>query len=314
MITISQLDFHGWKNTYRMANHLLELLVVTDIGPRVISLSLSGHKNLFYVDKDTLGKHGGNSWRLYGGHRFWHAPENSVRTCYPDNEPVKVEQVTNGLMLTGNTESSTGIQKKITIQVHPERAAVRLTHTLINHGLWPVPLAPWALSVMDVEGTAIIPIGPRCHHPEILLPVNTLSVWGYTRMADPRWTWGNEFILLRQDRLQEPQKIGLFNTQGWGAYSSENGTFIKYFGSDQDGYYPDRNTNFETWTNHQMLELESLGRFDLLQPKAQVSHTEHWVISEPVKQPENDEDVKKIILPIVQQNDDIHSIWNSELD
>ena len=65
--------------------------------------------------------------------------------------------------------------------------------------------APWALSVMDTGGTAIIPLPPRGSHEDNLLPANSMTFWAYTDMADPRWTWGEKYLLLRQDSAKPTQ-------------------------------------------------------------------------------------------------------------
>ena len=57
---------------------------------------------------------------------------------------------------------------------------VRVTHRLHNRGLWPVTLAPWALSAMAPGGTAILPLPPRGSHADNLLPVSHLVSWAYT--------------------------------------------------------------------------------------------------------------------------------------
>jgi len=58
----------------------LELVVTTDVGPRVVSLrSLAGKaRNLFLeFPADEKPYHG---FMLRGGHRLWHAPEDIVRS------------------------------------------------------------------------------------------------------------------------------------------------------------------------------------------------------------------------------------------
>src|SRR5581483_3541573 len=127
-------------------------------------------------------------WRIYGGHRLWHAPESQPRTYFPDNVPVKIEKNKNFTHLIQSTESTTGVQKEIDIYLHPSAAKARLVHRLRNTNLWPVELSPWVLSVMAQGGRAIIPLPERGTHPEFLLPTSTLTLWAFTDMRDPRWS------------------------------------------------------------------------------------------------------------------------------
>ena len=50
-------DFHGWPNTYRLSNGLIEARVVTDVGPRIIDLRVPGGANLFHI-REGAAEHG----------------------------------------------------------------------------------------------------------------------------------------------------------------------------------------------------------------------------------------------------------------
>ena len=49
-------DFHGWPNTYRLSNGLVEARVVTDVGPRIMDFHAAGGANLLYVRESEAGK------------------------------------------------------------------------------------------------------------------------------------------------------------------------------------------------------------------------------------------------------------------
>src|SRR5437899_4233208 len=88
-VKVEKIEYKGWRNCYRVSNGEVELIVTTDVGPRVIRFGFVGGQNLFKEFKAQLGKTGGEQWRSYGGHRLWHAPEAPTRTYFPDNVPVK---------------------------------------------------------------------------------------------------------------------------------------------------------------------------------------------------------------------------------
>ena len=83
------VDFGGWANSIRLSNGEIELVVTTDVGPRIIRLGFVGGQNLFHNYPSTLGRTGDPEWNNYGGHRLWHAPEVFPRTYTPDNVPVE---------------------------------------------------------------------------------------------------------------------------------------------------------------------------------------------------------------------------------
>ena len=183
----------------------------------------------------------------------------------------------------------------------PDKPEVKVKHTLINHNVWPIEAAPWGLSVMDLNGTAIVPFPPRGKHPESMTPTSVLSIWPYTDLSDPRWGLGFRFVLLKQDPENTvPQKIGIFNSEGWAAYANHNALFVKQTPLQYDGIYPDLGVNFELFTNEMILEVESLGPLELIPPKGKVDHFEYWTLYDNVPQPKNDEDVEKFILPLLK--------------
>ena len=297
---MEKVSYGGWDNCYRLANDQIELIVTSDVGPRIIRFGFIGRENMFKEFPEQLGITKSDKWLLFGGHRLWHAPE-AARTYYPDFEPVLVQEIENGLIVTQKPEPTTGIQKQMEIRMKPDSPEVQVKHILINHNVWTVETAPWCLSVMDVGGTAIVPLPPRGTHPEDLLPTSVLSIWPFTDMSDPRWVWGFRYLLLKQDpTMSLPQKIGVFDSDGWAAYANKNALFVKQTPIQFDGVYPDLGANFEVFTNDQILEVESLGPLEMIPPKGMIDHLESWTLFDNVPQPENEEDVEKYILPLLK--------------
>jgi hypothetical protein len=119
-------------------------------------------------------------------------------------------------------------------------------------------------------------------------------------MADPRWTWGDNYILLRQDpNASSPQKFGMSSSQGWAAYARHGHLFVKTFRHFPDKKYPDMNAVLEMFTNKNMLEVESLGPLTRLEPGAEVVHEEVWYLYDGVPMPRNDADVEQHVMPKV---------------
>lgn len=303
MPTLVKTEYAGWPNCYKLSNGRIELVITGDVGPRLIRFGFAGGDNMLYEDPAAAGLVGGDEWRLYGGHRLWHSPEHPVRTYFPDNAPVQVVESGDGIHITQSDETVNGIQKKIHLRMDDSAAQVQLVHTLTNTGPWPIKLSVWALSVMASGGTAIVPMPPRGQHPQDLLPTTQLAIWPYTDMADPRWTWGTRFVLLRQ-RNAAPQKVGMSVPGGWIAYANSGNLFVKRFGHLAGAEYPDLGSNVEVFTNSDMLEVETLGPLTELAPGSSLNHVEHWYLFDGVAAPENDADVDTNVLPVLAQ---IHS-------
>jgi len=304
-MAVERVAYGGWENCYRVSNGLVEAIATSDVGPRIIRFGFVNGENEFAEFQEQLGKVGGDEWRIYGGHRLWHAPEAKPRTYYPDNEPVEVKIHDDfTLELIQPIEKWTGIQKRIIVKMNPSEAQVTVTHILTNHNLWAIELAPWALSVMAKGGRAILPQPPFIPHEEKLLPARPIAQWHYTDMTDPRWTFGKRFIILRQDpNRSTPQKLGIANLDGWGAYANGDRLFLKRYRHIEGANYPDFGCSTEVFTNADMLELETLGPLTTLQPGESVEHVEHWFLFRGVTLGETEDEIASALEPILERTE-----------
>jgi hypothetical protein len=272
---------HGnFEGCLSIRNGAIELILATAFGPRVLYLG-SGQRNLLAeISPETQRKTTpyGDDWHIYGGHRLWYAPEHAERSYYPDNAPLQVEMTSDGARVVQPTESHSGLQKSITVALPDATARAVITHRIENRGGQVVELAPWALSAMAPGGVAIFPQVPFQPHPDALAPARPLVLWPFTQMRDPRWTWGDRYLLLRQDvQLASPQKVGLYDPAGYMAYALGDQLFIKCH-SPRAGAHADFGCNVETFTNELFLELETLGPLVQLSPGESVEHVEHWFV------------------------------------
>jgi len=232
-----------------------------------------------------MGKTGEKEWQIRGGHRLWVGPEDLTRTYAPDNGPVQNQEQTGGVRLTPAPDTAYGMQKEMIVQLEPCGSRVSILHRISNVGRGATELAPWALTVMAPGGIEIIPLPPKRLHPgppqnarspKDYAPSQLLSLWPFFDFKDPRWSFGSKYITLRQDASKGPTKIGLAHQLGWIGYLNGGTLFVKRFGFTEGKTYPDNGVNFETFTNEDMLEIESLGPMAKLAPGKAVEHTEHW--------------------------------------
>ncbi len=262
----------------KFASGEVELLITLDVGPRIISCRYND-RELFYHNPDDFSQRTG--WRLYGGHRLWHAPEAKPRTYHEDNFPASYSSNRGDVItLTTPADSASGIAKEISIAPLPvaEITAFCIEHRLTNRTPWPITLAPWAITVLAPGAQAIIPLGDYIPHTEQVLPVNQISLWGYTDLSDPRYTFVPGAVLLRQAD-GPPQKIGAFAPEGYAAAEINGCLFLKLFAVTPDLTYPDRGANVEVFTNNSFLELETLGALREINPEDWVTHTELWFLT-----------------------------------
>jgi hypothetical protein len=307
-MTIERVEYRDWEHCWKFSNGTAELIVLADVGPRVIWYGFCGSENQLHEVEGDAGETGSKEFRLYGGHRLWAAPE-IPRTYFPDNVPVTASREGDAVRFTApreNTSPGTGLQKVIEIEMAAEGSGVRLTHRITNHDAQPTELAVWTPTMMHAGGRAILPLPPRhAMDTDHFLPVGVFSVWSYTDFADPRWKLGTEFVQLEQSknpngRFRE-QMGGIFNSAGWGAHFRRETLFVKRAQVVAGGRYPDGGCNFELFTNPEFLEVETLGPLVRLKPGETAEHAEQWWLFGGVPDGEGDEWVRKAVLPCVEK-------------
>jgi len=300
-VKIEKTAYAGWPNCYRITNGEVEMIVTGDVGPRVIRYGFVGGQNLFKEFKDELGKSGESKWTPRGGHRLWAGPEDEKYSYALDNGPVNIQVRGPELEAIQPVEKETGIQKSMIVRLAPAGSSVEVIHRIRNTTWFALEIAPWALTMMAQGGQAIYGFPPRGKHPEALQPTNPLVVWAYTNFGDPRWKFTLEHFGLSQDpNNPEPQKTAFFNVHGWGAYLLKGEAFIKRYTADPSRTYPDMGVSFETFTNAEFLEMETIGPLAKLPAGATVEHVERWTLHKNIKLSGfSDAEINRAIKPLL---------------
>jgi hypothetical protein len=313
--TVETVAYQGWKNNLRLTNGDTELIVTLDVGPRVMSYKRAGGKNVFKEFAEQMGTSGEKTWVGRGGHRLWTAPEDLTRTYAPDNGPVKYEQLPakeDGVVrvrVTQAPDAPYGVQKEMDIELAPD-SRVHVVHRITNVGGKPTDLAPWALTMMAPGGTEIIPLPPKKPHPgaptnarspEDFGPNQHLTLWPYFDFKDPRWSLGSKYITLKQDAHRGPTKLGFLHQLRWVGYLNGGTLFVKRIAYQPHQHYPDGGCNYETFTNEEMLEMESLGPVVKLMPRDKAELVENWELHKDVADVHDEAGIEQHVLPLVKE-------------
>lgn len=282
---MDETTYEGWRCA-EIRSGDLHAYVTLDVGPRVIGLELGDSGNLFYVKPETRGQTGLSSYHGYGGHRLWTAPEITSRTYEPENGLVdtwtgEAQDENPTLRSNFGFRAATGpsmLEK--TLYLSPFSGGFEVAHQIQNLAPAQQETAPWAVTVMRPGGECIIPGHVTTPiQSAAKLPSRPLVLWPYTRMDDPRYTWGNDAVRLQQNPLIDgPTKFGAFVEKGIACYATDGFLFVKRFGADLRGQYPDFGANFEAFTRHDMLEVETLGHMRRLATGESAFHYESWFV------------------------------------
>lgn len=277
---MKKIQFLGFENCIRLTNGEVEVVVTTEVGPRIVAYNLVGGENVLGLHPENEVKTALGLWKPFGGHRLWIAPEHMPNSYAPDNEPVEYfyDAGRNSLRLIQKAEPVTETQKEISVSLDKTGTGITVRHRITNSGAETLELAAWALTIMRAGGEVLIPNEPFAPYgAETLLPVRNLTVWSYTDLNDSRWQFDREFIHLRVDAQKtEPQKIGVLNRQGWVKYQLEDVVFTKRFDVPETAVYPDLNSNVEIYAAGSFIEIESLAPLVRLAPGASTEHLERW--------------------------------------
>jgi hypothetical protein len=271
---------HAPEETVRLTNGIVDVEVSIGFGPRVLRYGRLGKRNVcgqapgLFTDT-ALGR-----WHPIGGHRLWVAPETIPGSYAPDMQPV--ECTVDGLRaeFTPLTDAA-GIQKVLSVSLDESGTRMVVTHGITNRTHWPVRVAPWAITIVDPSGTAVLPQPEYRPHSEQVLPVQPLVQWAYTDLTDSRWQIGRRLIRLTPDRAKpEPQKIGAASATGWCAVVYDGEAFIKQTSVVPGAQYPDLGCTIEFFTAGDYMEMETLAPLELLNPGAQAVHVEVWRLAD----------------------------------
>jgi hypothetical protein len=286
--SITRATFRGWQD-YSLANGLITLLVVPDIGGRAIQFELGTHP-YFFVNPELAGKilpreenERGHKWANYGGDKDWLAPQGfdtSDQWAGPPDYTIdgsryaaKVIKDTPdevALQLTSPPDERSGLIISRVYHVERGSTRVRLEHTMQNISVHNVR---WGFQEVTQSDT-LNPDDRQEPNPDIWMycPVNNRSHFtkGYLpqfgEVRHPAYHVRPDGLFALQSLYQVAQ-VGLDSDAGWLAVSngSTQHAFVERFRFVPGADYPD-NCTVEFWLNgpHRQIELADQTHEDLL--------------------------------------------------
>jgi hypothetical protein len=294
---MEEVKYINWENCVRLTNGTIDLIIPRNFGIRILHFSLSKDQNRFVVfPHGSDADHG--LWRLFGGHRFWTAPESHLSKT-PDNNPVQIEEVENGVKVKQTTDVESRLQKNLDVIFHPDRPQVTIRHYVQNNGSRDHKLAPWGITALIPGGLGILPLPRPPSERDVLTAHTRIALWPYSNLGLGQVSFDDQFVLLRSP-TQQPQKIGLPCEDGWCAYLHAGQLFIKIFHHDPEANYPDQGSSAEIYCDHQLIELETLGPLVDCPRGTVVEHIETWMLCDDVPVVHDLQAFREMVFPIVK--------------
>jgi len=261
----------------------VRLMATTSVGPRVLGLLTEDGRNHFAELPDmTLPCPGSDAIHLRGGHRLWAAPEDPRVTYRPDDDPVTVEEIVDGVKLSTRPDPVAGTSREIDIRVTgPER--LTFDYRVINQTERPQRLAAWAITMMAPLGRAWLPVLTEPFDPGGFQGQRNIVLWSYARNDDPRFVLHEDAIEVRAGALadhdiEDPFKVGTSLRRGWVAHWREGVLLVKRAAHDESREYADMGASGQLYSHGDFTELETIGPLTHLEPGEAATHREDWEI------------------------------------
>ena len=264
-------SYQGWR-TLCLANNLIELQVLPDIGGRIIQFKL-GTKAFLWVNPLLAGKlppasglaeDGG--WFNIGGDKLWPAPQgwdNAQQWPGPpdavlDGQPYQLEQLParpgeTAIRLTSRNDPRSGIRLSRVVRIFANSTRVNFEATMENIDNKPRRWGIWAHTQLDGAKADHSGHNPLMQawcplHPQSKFPAGYKVIFGAKN--NPSFQPDAARGLMRVQYQYKVGKIGIDSPAGWAAtVNGENGAvLVQRFVFEPNKKYPD-DSSVEFWLN-----------------------------------------------------------------
>lgn len=164
---ITEAMDYGWKSLRLAAGNGVELVLVPDVGGRLMGIRLDGHE-LLWVNPSLAGRlatpaelasPGELGFPLWGGEKTWVAPQSTWPHAVPmpdlDSAPYAVAATGNAVTMTSPVDRQTGLQIERVITVDGKGWTTR--HILRNRGDKPRTGGPWTVMMINRDTVFFVP-------------------------------------------------------------------------------------------------------------------------------------------------------------
>ena len=272
---IEAMDYKGW-HAQQISNRWVQLIVVPQIGGRLMQVSFVGHPFLF-VNPKFAGKYlppSSGQWFNYGGDKIWLLPEGNNDEQHwaggsdlLDDGPFSFRKLSEGqhceIELTGPADPQTGVQFLRTIRLDGDSPRVRFHVSMKNvtgHAI------EWSMQSVSQYDTADAAAPLRINHDFwTFTPANQSS--SYLNRYHVRFGPAeNPAASVRDDGLfalhyvHMAAELWLDSTEGWLAVvdGSSRYAMVERFRYEENKPYPGK-ASVIFWTNGPELKVNGDG-------------------------------------------------------
>lgn len=283
--TIEPINYRGWDLSYRLSTEAVSLVVVPEIGGRIMEYSLVG-ENVIWENELEFGRlypmvH--RKWHNYGGYKTWYAPQSRWDE-WPDpfldygkaNAEVfkPAEPGSVGIRIVGAPSLKTGllIIKEIVMDA---QGRVHLAQKFRNISDKVIEWSIWDVTQVKTPCFVVFPVNPKGKFPQGFKDLCEMC-----KSTGKQWTVVDDLCVVRY--LGELGKIGADAPEGWMLWVYGNTYYAKRWKApDPKATYPDDGCSAEVFTakDFPYVEMEVLGPLTKIAPGKTVSFVEQWEVT-----------------------------------
>jgi len=284
--TVKKIDYKGWNDCWQISNPLVRLVIVPQIGGRIMEYSIDG-EDAFWCNESELGRVSGpdigRTWRNYGGYKAWNAPQSSWRTTdrdyYYDSIPAQVEPLPDGrgVRVTTSPIEHLGYRFIRDITLSDTTSRVRLTERMRNVSDHDISWSVWDVTQVKVPCWIIFPLNPRSKFADgwnVLYPaggkltqIKRVGDLGILQYGNATENWSTDAM------------------GGWMAYMRGRLAYTKHWAVRLAGVtYPDGGCDAAFYTCRKdsfggYAEMEVMGPITTLKPGEETTLVEDWFLT-----------------------------------
>lgn len=290
-VNVERINYHGWVDSYRVTAGRYSLVVVPEIGGRVMEYSVDG-ENVIWQNPDEFGRTypmAAGVWYNYGGYKAWITakgswpwpPDPMIDFGKANVQVVQSPGKAPVLRVTGAPSLNTGVMyvKDITLD---ESGEVTLTQRLRNISKKTVAYSIWAVTQVDAPCFVAFPIAKKSRFSGgVDFQEGTSPQSRQIQVKDG---------ICITDYMGEMGKVGSDSNGPWMVWLKGDLAYVKLFDPMKEhAAYPHGGCSAEVYTSDKALsyaEMELLGPVVKIKPGCQSESVEHWKLmklSAPVK-------------------------------
>lgn len=284
--SVRKIEYRGWEDCYELSNPHVRLVVVPQIGGRIMEYSLDG-EDVFWQNEGELGKVSGSDigkkWRNYGGYKAWNAPQSRWQgpdeDWFYDSMPAEVEVLPAraGIRITTAPIPRLRFRFVREVSLSPVTSRVRIVEKMRNVSEQGIEWSVWDVTQVKVPCWMVFPLNENSRFPKRWNVIMTDKA-----RKNQITTLGNIGVLQYKDTTENWATDA---KGGWMAYLRGQLAYTKHWSTRLVGAtYPDGECDAAFFTADKGIaggyaEMEVMGPIAKLAPGQETELVEDWFLT-----------------------------------